>query len=244
MKFVRRFIKRKRTPIFYIMVTIFLGVICFIVARYVHGDLKSNLIAEVIGAFITVIIIGGLLRIWYPSSTKTLSKFLIPQLQYYLFGYVRSLGFLLQYRFDNTGFKGMSPIDLSTYGIFLEKNLSGLRQHLEQRSNTGYTRTELQQMKRMFQAFYNAINEFVIRYGNHLDDDLINLLYQIRHICEYQIFYTGAGELSLEDKSPDEVVCMGQDIPNEPMRNVLILIEKIMAKTKDATVLKVEPLPI
>lgn len=244
MMFIRKFIKRKRTPIFYIMVTIFCGVICFIVAKYVYGDLKSNLIAEVIGAFITVVIIGGLLRIWYPPSAKRMSKFLIPQLQYYLFGYVRSLGFLLQYRFDNTGFKGMSPIDLSTYGIFLEKNLGGLKQHLENRSNTNYTQAELRQMKIMFQAFYNAINEFIIRYGNHLDDDLLNLLYQIRHICEYQIFYTDAGALSLEDKSPDEIVCMGQDISNEPMKNVLILIEKIMAKVKDATVLKVEPLSI
>ncbi|MBU2540917.1 MAG: hypothetical protein KJ593_03345 [Candidatus Omnitrophica bacterium] len=238
--FIRRFIKS--TPSFYIMVMILLGVICFIVAKYVHGDLKSNLIAEVIGAAITVIIIGGLLRIWYPPPTKTMSKFLIPMLQYYLFGYVRSLGFLLQYRFDNTGFKGMSPIDLSTYGVFLERNLNGLKQHLEQRNNTNYTRAELQQMKRMFQAFHNAINEFVIRYGNHLDDDLLNLLYQIRHICEYQVFYTGA--FSLENESPDEVVCMGQDISNEPMKNVLILIEKIMTKIKDGTVLKTEPLPI
>lgn len=237
---IKKFVKS--TAGFYIVVAILLGVIWFLVVKYVHGDLKSNLIAEVIGVGITVIVIGGLLRLWYPPPAKTVSKFLIPQLHYYLFSYVRSLGFLLKYQFDNTGFKGMSPIDLSTYGVFLEKNLEGLRQCLEKKNNMNYTRAELQQMKRMFQAFYNAVNEFVIRFGNHLDDNLLIAFYQIRHICEYQIFYAGA--FSLENESPDEVVCMGEDISNEPMKNVLLLIEKIMSKIKDGSVLKVKPLPI
>ncbi len=181
---------------------------------------------------------GPLIHFNYPPPSKTLSRFLIPQLNYCLFGYVKRLGFLLDYRFDNTGFKGMSPIDLSTYNIFLNKNLPGLRQHLEKRDNTNYTREQVQEMNSMFGDCSNAVDKFISRYENSLDDGLLDLLYRIRYICEYSEIYTSSSSSSLEFLSPNEKVVMGKEISNEPMKTILILIEEIVKKINEGRVLK------
>lgn len=243
MSIVKRFLKRHiRSEIgFYIVLAIILVFCWLLLDRFpINVDLKSNLQANIIGIFFTALVIGRLLRIWYPPSAKTMSKFLIPQLYYCLFFYVRDLGFLLEYQFDNKGFKGITPIDLSTYGIFLKNNLSGLKQHLEARKDAVYKVKQLKSMNRMFGAFGNRIDQFIVRYGNHLDDGVLNSLYGIRHVCDYQVSYTGF--ITVTD--PEEEVHMGEDITNERMREVLVLVEEIMAKIEEGVALKTEPLPI
>ena len=205
--------------------------------------LKPNLRANIIGVFFTVLVVGRLLRIWYPPPAKTMSKFLIPQLNYCLFHYVRDLGFLLDYQFDNKGFKGMSPIDLSTYGVFLKNNLQAIKCHLENRRDTTYTREKLKDMNRMFQAFRDEVDQFVTRYGNHFDEEVLNLLYEIRHVCDYQTFFTAIPLEPLGINLTDEIH-MDENISNGPMKNILILIEKIIEKIEGGIALKTEPLPV
>lgn len=243
MNIVKKFLRRHmRSEIaFYIVLAIIL-VFCWLLLDWLklNDSLKSNLQASIIGIFFTALVIGRLLRIWYPPPAKTMSKFLTPQLYYCLFFYVRDLGFLLEYQFNNKGFKGITPIDLNTYGIFLKNNLPGLKQHLEARKDTVYKVKQLKSMNRMFRAFGNEIDQFIVRYGNHLGDSVLNSLYKIRHVCNYQVFYTGF--ISATD--PEEEIHMGEDISNEPMKEVLGLVEEITAKIEEGAALKTEPLPI
>ncbi len=217
-------------------------IISWLFLNYLPFDnsLKSNLKAYIIGLGFTVLIIVPLLRFFYPPMSKTLTKFVIPQLNLCLFGYVCQLGFLLKYQFDNSGFKGMGVIDLSTHGIFLKKNLSGLKAQLERRKDTVYSIEELKEMNDMFRSFHNNVDQFITRYGNCLNEGVLSLLYEVRHICWYQIFYTSIPS-EIEDKSP---IHMGENISNEPMKKVLSLVELITGQIEKGTVLKVEPVAV
>ncbi|MBU1726556.1 MAG: hypothetical protein KJ880_02880 [Candidatus Omnitrophica bacterium] len=244
MNTVEKFIRKtlKGDSLFFVCALISLTFFWFVIQFIKSDSLKLNLEAGIIIMVFTVLVGGKLLRICYPPPSKTMSRFLIPQLNYHLFSYLRDLGFLMKYQFDNTGFKGMSSIDFSTYDIFIKKNLKSLMNHIENRNNTKYTRAELRQMNSMFRTFYNVVNEFTTRYANHLDDGVLNSLYEIRHICEYGDLYTAA--FSREGEPPDELVCMAENISNKPMRDVLILIENIMTKIEGNAVLKTDPLTI
>jgi len=228
---------------FYIALAIIL-IFCWLLVGWlpINTGLKPNLQANIIGVFFTILVIGRLLRVWYPPPAKTMSKFLIPKLNHCLFDYVRHLGFLLEYRFDNKGFKGISSIDLSTYGTFMKNNIGALKYHLEKKKDTIYTAEKLKDMNRMFRVFHDKVDQFIIRYGNHLDDIVLNLLYEIRHICDYQVFYTTIPNLVKTEENKN--IEMGNNISNEPMKKVLNMVEEIILKIDQGNVLKKEPLPI
>lgn len=156
------------------------------------------------------------------------------------FFYVRDLGFLLEFQFNNTGFKGISPIDLSTYEVFLKNNLSNLKLHLKNRENTTYTVDQLNNMNRMFRSLHERVDQFIAHYGSCLDESLLTCFYEIRHICDYQSFYTAIPS-EIQKGSP---INMDKNISNDPMLKILDLIEGIMSKIDDGAVFKKEPLPI
>ena len=92
----------------------------------------------------------------------------------------------------------------------------------------------------MFRVFYDKVDQFTARYGNHFDENVLNLLYEIRHVCDYQIFYTSC----VFETDPTAKVHMGDTISNEPMNKILSLVEQIMEKIEEGIALKVEPVPI
>jgi len=246
---------------FYLIFLVIVAAISSWIIKISDNNWRDNLLIGIVFLSVTVFVGKPIWRLCNPPPRETMSKFFAHQVSQGLSRYLMEIGNIYGYSFDNRGFQALPlvdtplivkdtkhhfilipPLQTRTDKLFLVRNTSGVRELLIKKGNTEHSRDEWMKMHESYKNLYNAVDDFISRYGEKLNDSFLDSLYNVKELCSVGIISTEfLLKIYEKDPSSDLVVNDSYKLKN-PDNEILGLIEKLAKQINSGKMLREDPL--